>query len=104
MTTFGLGDGQNSNRRSLTYSVKQMLAREIELEKMRQFESNLGPENQTSAPTAPELPAAAADVEPVFVQPPPTIARSLTLKPKAITESTKVSCCFFKHLSFKKDK
>ncbi len=67
-----------------------MLAREIELEKMRQFESNLGPEIK-----APIIPAAAADVEPVFVQPPPAIARSLTLKPKAITESTKVSFFLF---------
>lgn len=96
MTTFGLiGDGQNNNRRSLTYSVKQMLAREIELEKMRQFESNLGPE--IKAPILPELPA--TDMEPVFVQPPPAIARSLTLKPKAITESTKVSF-FYKYFSF----
>lgn len=74
--------GENQQRRSLTYSVKQMLAREIDLEKMRLFESNWGPMN---APKSSE----------VIKEPqPPTKSNQTTMwKPKAppMIESLKVS-------------
>lgn len=67
-----------AQRRSLTYSVKQMLAREIELEKMRQYESNLGPINATAKPAKP-----VADPPAEAMKPPP--------KAKPVSESYKVS-------------
>lgn len=69
-------------RKSLTYSVKQMLAREIELEKLRLYESNLGPVI---------MPKPLEQIEPPAMKPPPNMAMTLALKPKPIVESCKVS-------------
>lgn len=71
----------NAQRKSLTYSVKQMLAREIELEKLRQYESNLGP--IIPKPIEPI-------VEPEVMKAPANPAM-FKLKPKTISESYKVS-------------
>lgn len=75
--------GTQSNRRSLAYALKQMLAREIELEKMRQYESNLGPiivKAVAETPTESKVQAAE----------PPVPNHKLALKPKAVTPSYKV--------------
>ena len=77
----------NVQRKSLTYSVKQMLSREIELEKLRQYESNLGPVT-TPTVTIEEI------EEPKVIKPPPNAAMTLALKPKPIAESCKVSPSF----------
>ena len=77
----------NVQRKSLTYSVKQMLAREIELEKLRQYECNLGPLITPTA-TIEEI------EEPKVIKPPPNAAMTLALKPKPIAESCKVSPLF----------
>lgn len=69
-------------RKSLTYSVKQMLAKEIELEKLRMFESNLGP----------IIPKPMKPIdEPQIMKPPPPNPATFALKPKAFSESSKVS-------------
>lgn len=78
------GSGGVNNRRMLTYSVKQMLAREIELEKMRHYENSLGP---IIAPVVKEV----AKQQQPTIQPPPSNTRPLTLKPKEVTETYKVS-------------
>ena len=88
-TFSGCGGGE---RRSLTYSVKQMLAREIQVEKMRQVEANLAPlilQDQVPKSSDPEDPpppppqqVAAAVVVPNHLQ---------CLKPKAIKEVVKAS-------------
>jgi hypothetical protein len=80
----------NAQRKSLTYSVKQMLAREIELEKLRQYECNLGPMITPKA-TIEEI-----EEEPKVIKPPPNAAMTLALKPKPIVESCKVSPLFLK--------
>ena len=67
-------------RRNLTYSVKQMLSREIELEKLRQYESNLGPIIAKPVKQTEET-----------MKPPSVHPAMLALKPKAIPESVKVS-------------
>lgn len=85
MSYFDIGAIQ---RKSLTYSVKQMLAREIELEKLRMYESNWGPVI---------VPKPTEQIEPSEMKPPseikaaPNKAMMLALKPKAIVESCKVS-------------
>lgn len=73
-------------RKSLTYSVKQMLAREIELEKLRLYESNLGPVI---------MPKPLEQIEPAAMKPPPNMAMTLALKPKPIVESCKTATDFF---------
>ncbi len=80
----------NAQRKSLTYSVKQMLAREIELEKLRQYECHLGPVITPTA-TIEEM-----EEEPKVIKPPPNAAMTLALKPKPIVESCKVSPLFLK--------
>jgi len=92
-TFSGCGGGE---RRSLTYSVKQMLAREIQVEKMRQVEANLAPlilQDQVPKSSDPEDPpppppqqVAAAVVVPNHLQ---------CLKPKAIKEVVKAPTDFF---------
>ena len=79
----------NAERRRLTYSVKQMLAREIEMEKMRQLEAaNFGPVLPVVAPQ-PEK-KVLPPVAPVAVEAP--LPNHLQfLKPKAVAEATKVS-------------
>ncbi|XP_046631154.1 chromosome transmission fidelity protein 18 homolog [Daphnia pulicaria] len=79
----------NVQRKSLTYSVKQMLAREIELEKLRQYECNLGPMITPKA-TIEEI-----EEEPKVIKPPPNAAMTLALKPKPIVESCKPATDFF---------
>ena len=93
MGTFS-GIGGIGERRSLTYSVKQMLAREIEVEKMRQLEASLA---QISAAGEPFRPPLNQDhkpkdrIEPVEVKETPVVPNHLqSLKPKAVTEVTKV--------------
>jgi hypothetical protein len=68
-----------------------MLAREIELEKLRQYECNLGPMITPTA-TIEEI------KEPKVIKPLPNAAMILALKPKAIAESSKVSPSFPKHI------
>lgn len=74
--------GETQQRRSLTYSVKQMLAREIDLEKMRLLESNWGPVNAPKPSQTMKEPQA-----------PPKSNQMTMWKPKApiIAESLKVS-------------
>ena len=68
-----------------------MLAREIELEKLRQYESNLGPVT-TPTVTIEEI------EEPKVIKPPPNAAMTLALKPKPIAESCKVSPIIFTNI------
>lgn len=72
----------DAQRKSLTYSVKQMLAREIELEKLRQYETNLGPVNLN--------PVKAIEGATEIMKPPANPA-AFALKPKIVPESYKVS-------------
>merc|ERR1712071_131385 len=83
----------NAERRRLTYSVKQMLAREIEMEKMRQLEAaNFGPVLPVVAPQ-PEK-KVLPPVAPVAVEAP--LPNHLQfLKPKAVAEATKAATDFF---------
>lgn len=68
-----------AQRKSLTYSVKQMLAREIELEKMREYESNWGPI------TSPK-PIKQVEPAPESIKPPPDPKKYSTLQPKAVAQ------------------
>lgn len=73
----------DAQRKSLTYSVKQMLAREIELEKLRQYEANLGPLNSK--------PVSSAIDDTAQVMKPPAQPAAFVLKPRIVPDSYKVS-------------
>jgi hypothetical protein len=59
-----------SNRRSLAYAVKQMLAREIDVQKMRLYEASLG---NTVAPPSQTNQSRGAAVESKAVPPPAAV-------------------------------